>query len=360
MSLYRFVTFAIAASTLLGLSVSANLYQPCLNPSVRLEWRSMPAEERAEWLAAVKCLNNVDYYPHNSSLVPTFNTTFAQIPPVNPNSSYFDDWSYIHMDLNHIIHFTGQFLPWHRAFIKDFDTSLREKCGYTGHQPYWDWTKDASDFENSAIFDPDPVSGLGGWGDPNDDYQITSGAFATDFPLTYPSPHRLRRQYTPDIPGTNGTTVHLADLFTPESQQALIEGYVADFIHFQQHLEGGSHGAIHRIVGADLLGTCPSTAPSDCVPGPKWSPNDPLFQLHHGMVDKVWYDWQHAHPANFWSFDGGATPEVNGFIASPDFPNGAPPYVTFATPIPTDGIMNNYTIWELIDTRNERLCYIYE
>jgi tyrosinase len=94
------------------------------------------------------------------------------------------------------------------------------------------------------------------------------------------------------------------------------------------------------------------------------------------MVDKIWYDWQRAHPANFWSFDGGAVARVTNFIADPDFPNGAPPYVTvsgiptgsfieltllqFATPIPTDGIMDNYTIYELIDTRNERLCYIYE
>jgi tyrosinase len=109
---------------------------------------------------------------------------------------------------------------------------------------------DASNFENSDIWDPDSVSGLGGWGAPDDDYQITSGAFAADFPLVYPSSHRLRRQYTPYIPGPNGTNISLTDLFTPESQIALVNGYVADFIHFQQNLEGGSHGAIHRIVGA--------------------------------------------------------------------------------------------------------------
>jgi tyrosinase len=352
-----FVSLALVASTLLGQSVTANFYKPCLNPSVRREWRSMPREERAEWITAVKCLNTL---PHNSSLVPTFNTTYAQIPPVNPDSTYLDDWSYIHMDLNPVIHFTAHFLPWHRAFIKDFDTALRQKCGYTGHQPYWDWTKDAADFEHSDIWDPDPESGLGGWGTADNDYQITTGAFATDYPLVYPSPHTLRRQYTPIIPGQNGTNVTLATLFTPDSQKALITGYKADYIHFQQHLEFGSHGAIHRIVGADLLGTCPANAPPDCVGGPKWSPNEPMFQLHHAMVDKVWYDWQHAHEENFWSFDGGSVPRVTNFIADPDFPNGAPPLVTFATPIATDGIMNNYTIYELMDTRNDRLCYIYE
>jgi hypothetical protein len=44
------------------------------------------------------------------------------------------------------------------------------------------------------------------------------------------------------------------------------------------------------------------------------------------MVDKLWYDWQHAHPNNFWSFGGGA-------VATDDesFPTGAPPYVNVRT-----------------------------
>ena len=46
------------------------------------------------------------------------------------------------------------------------------------------------------------------------------------------------------------------------------------------------------------------------------------------MIDKVWYEWQHANPANFWSFDGGSVARVKDFTADPAFPNGAPPYVT--------------------------------
>jgi len=354
MFLHRFVNLAVAASVLLALSVTA---APCENPSIRREWRSMPREERAQWIAAVKCLNKL---PHNPALVQTYNTTYTQIPPLNPDSSYLDDWTYIHMDLNPAIHFTGLFLPWHRAFIKDFDSALRQKCNYKGSQPYWDWTKDASDFGNSSIFDPDPESGFGGWGDPDNDWQVTTGAFAKDFPITYPSPHSLRRQYQPIINGTNGTLVTLANLFTPESQAALVNGFVGDFIHFQGGLEGSSHGAIHRIVGGDLQGACPANSLPGCIPGAKWSTNDPLFQLHHGMVDKLWYDWQNANPANYWSFAGGSVARVTNFVADPEFPNGAPPLVTFETPTPSDFIMANWTIYELIDTKSERLCYIYE
>jgi len=39
------------------------------------------------------------------------------------------------------IHGTGYFLPWHRLYVQTFENALRSKCGYTGVQPYWDWTQ---------------------------------------------------------------------------------------------------------------------------------------------------------------------------------------------------------------------------
>ena len=104
---------------------------------------------------------------------------------------------------------------------------------------------DASDFENSTFWDSDPTSGIGGWGDPNNDYEITSGGFANDFPVSYPSPHELRRRYTPTFPGFPD----LVTLITPESQEAIINGSVGDFIGFQAALAVGSHAAVHLMVG---------------------------------------------------------------------------------------------------------------
>ena len=111
---------------------------------------------------------------------------------------------------------------------------------------------DAPNFENSTFWDPDTTSGIGGWGDPNQDYQVTNGGFATDFPLSYPSPHRFSRRYTPTIPNRPGP---MTDLFTYESQLAMVNGFVGDFIGFQTSIESGSHGAVHRIVGGcvDIL-----------------------------------------------------------------------------------------------------------
>jgi len=342
----------------------------CTNPRVRREWRSLSETERGDWLAAVKCLGKT---PHKPSLTPTFNTTVTQIPPVNASSSHYDDFVYIHMDLNQLIHYTGLFLPWHRAYVSDFEAAMRTECNYQGTWPYWDWRQDASpNFPNSTIFDGSPTSGFGGWGDPDDDYQISTGALADDFEIAYPVPHRIRRNYTvnfsyfPDFLG-DGTPPPQEDLwnyFTPASQEALIKGYVGDFRGFQAHFESynnGSHGAVHLTVGADLFGSCPQgLAPPVCVPGQKWSPNDPLFMMHHTMIDKIWYDWQHANPENFWSYFGGSVSSHSKPGLYAEFPTGAPPFLNLGTSMPTDGILKNTTIFQVMDTKNERLCYVYE
>ena len=105
---------------------------------------------------------------------------------------------------------------------------------------------DASpDFANATIFDDSPTSGFGGWGDPLNDYQITTGAFADNFEVVYPVPHRLRRNYTtrsvnpdPFGDGTPPAPDSFWNYFTPASQEALIRGYVGDFEGFQTRLEG--------------------------------------------------------------------------------------------------------------------------
>jgi len=350
-----FVKLALATSILLGQSVAAAGSKGCQKPVVRREWRKLKPTERADWIDAVKCLGTM---PHNASLVPTFNTTYSVIGPINETSSYFDDWVYVHMDLNPMIHRSAYFLPWHRAYVKDFEGALRDHCGYKGVQPYWDWTLDANEnFANSSFWDPDLKSGIGGWGDPNNDYQISDGGFH-DFIVSYPAPNRVRRQYGPIVPDW---PIPLYETFTPESQLKMVNDYVGTFIGFQAFFQANSHANVHRIVGGDIQGSCPANAPAGCQLGTKWSPNDPLFILHHSMIDKLWYDWQHANPENYWSFGGGATALTRDFEpGNPLYPVGAPPFMNFSSPIPTDGILNDWTMYELMDTQNQRLCYVYE
>lgn len=117
---------------------------------------------------------------------------------------------------------------------------------------------DADNFYNSSIFDPDPDSGFGGWGDPQDDFQITTGAFASDFERPYPVPHRLRRNYTLFSTATGfgpPITDPLNTFFTPERIEVMVDGFPGDFVSFQALFEGGhgSHGAVHQIVGGCVV-----------------------------------------------------------------------------------------------------------
>ncbi|MFN7971266.1 MAG: tyrosinase family protein [Acidobacteriota bacterium] len=59
-----------------------------------------------------------------------------------------------------------------------------------------------------------------------------------------------------------------------------------DFSSFQRALNA-IHGQVHIWVGGDMA--------------TGGSPADPVFWLHHAMVDKLWADWQRANPGS--SFD---------------------------------------------------------
>lgn len=128
--------------------------------------------------------------------------------------------------------------------------------------------------------------GLGTWGDPNDDIQISTGGLK-DIMLAYPSgPHRIRRNFTlyfpQDFPIPSGVprpdpTLMVNTTFTSDIVNTLVSSYTGDYVGFQASLEGGPHPGPHFILGGDMGGTCPfGTGPPECVIGPKWSPNGEL------------------------------------------------------------------------------------
>lgn len=54
------------------------------------------------------------------------------------------------------------FLSWHRYYTWAYETALRDECGYTGYQPYWDWSSSAT-LEEHPLFDGSETS-IGGNG----------------------------------------------------------------------------------------------------------------------------------------------------------------------------------------------------
>ncbi|KII86645.1 hypothetical protein PLICRDRAFT_30890 [Plicaturopsis crispa FD-325 SS-3] len=338
----------------------------CTNPAVRKEWRSLTDDERAEWIRAVKCLTT---FPHTSALAPSVPLSVSQIPIVNASGSYLDDFVYVHMDLNTRIHFTGFFLPWHRFYVSSYEAALKEKCSFTGTSPYWNWSMDASSFYESSMFkEADTTSGMGGWGNLSDDTQISTGGFASGYDLSYPSFHRLRRNYTLE-PWADVTSDLFPDpdkmantSFTISEMTKLITGYKGDFKGFQTYFEApeGAHSMVHEIMGGDLGGQCPENAPANCTAGPTWSANEPLFWLHHAMVDKVWYDWQNYDSANSNAFEGGSVQMLANETVYSMYPNGAPPALTLNSTMPSDGMWDETSISNVMNTTGGYLCYVYE
>jgi len=209
---------------------------------------------------------------------------------------------------------------------------------------------------------------LGGWGNPDADFAVPNGGFHT-LPLSYPVPHHVRRNFSllafergPPNPLFPDPTKMANTSFTASVIKAILKTPDGDYKGFQTALEApeGPHIAIHGIVGGDLSGSCPQNAPSNCAPGPTWSSNEPLFFMHHAMIDKIWYDWQIRNPVNVKSFFGGSVASFESLDAYNQYPNGGPPFLGLDSTIPADGIFQEVTIGDVVNTTGGYLCYVYE
>ncbi|KAF7371572.1 Di-copper centre-containing protein [Mycena venus] len=379
--MHQGMQFPIVSLTMffpLGTVLSASLFllsipvaeAICVKPAVRREWRTLSVAELTEWIDAVKCLVNL---PHDTALTPTVKRSISNIPPINSSSSYYDDFVYMHMGL----------LFFCVAISTLPSLTLRPECRLE-HKDSLHWPvspvapvpvlEDSKDVFNSVMFrDSNPISGLGGWGDPSNDIRVPDGAFSnkSSFRLTYPSPHTLRRNWTMQpylnwpLDGFMTEADDQLDMnatFTPAERDKLVNGFVGDYKGFQSYFEGynGSHGAVHLMVGGDLWGQCPGDAPPDCVGGPTFSPNEPLFWLHHGMVHKMWFDWQNKHPSNKKAFFGGSVQALDNSTYYHEFPNGAGPFYNISSTMPSDGLFPPPKISDVLSTTDGMLCYVYE
>ncbi|KAF8857631.1 Di-copper centre-containing protein [Acephala macrosclerotiorum] len=359
MSTCRLVTFVACISQVLA---------ACSSIEIRKEWRSFTTDEQAAWIDAVKCMAQL---PHNDSLVATVGE-FAAIANITSDSSYYDDYAYVHSDLNPTIHFTGLFFPFHRYYVWSYTQALKNDCGYTGVAPYWNWTIDATNVEASTIWSDDTSYGLGqAVGVSSNDYVVGTGGFASDFTLAYPSSHGLRRNFTLEPYAAFADSSFFPDpdidanaTFTAEKINGLIANYTGDFKGFQKYMEGfeGPHGAVHEILGGDLAGYCPENANEACFeaePSPTFSANEPMFWMHHAMVDRIWWLWQNRDASNLYAFEGGS---VQNITAYDEYPNGTPPWLSLESVLPTDGILMpaQTTLNDVWITEGDLLCYTYD
>lgn len=117
------------------------------DPSSRRSTLSLT--DRAAFITAIHCLN--------------------ALPARTPQSTapgartLYDDFIVAHILQTPFVHASGLFLPFHRHLLHLFADALRDRCGYSGPLPYWDWTTSYADPRTAAVFDGGPHS-LGGNG----------------------------------------------------------------------------------------------------------------------------------------------------------------------------------------------------
>jgi tyrosinase len=186
------------------------------------------------------------------------------------------------------------FLTWHRSYIYAFEKALSSALKWKRGDdkleltmPYWDWTAfntathatnglpkvlNAATYVNAAGATVDNPLAKG-----PSLYRTVSQGLTGDQAFT----HRYTRRLRGDIPVLRG------DVATYLSNPS--------FSSFSDDFNFGAHGTIHGDVGG-------SDAASP-LPGRRGDMSaaisaayDPIFWLHHGMVDKVWFDWQTLHP----------------------------------------------------------------
>ncbi|TEA18662.1 Tyrosinase-like protein orsC [Colletotrichum sidae] len=280
------------------------------NVRIRREWGDLSREDRLEYIKAVQCLQSKPA-----------RTPGSEAPGARTR---FDDFVATHINQTLVIHYTGNFLSWHRYFTWLYEEALRTECGFKGTQPYWDWTKTAATgMESSPIFDGSDTSmsgnglfvpnrsdivlggqnglppvvlpaGTGGsclLSGPFKYMMVNLGPAALDLPggisqsnprgpLSY-NPRCLRRDLTTAVNRQYANiTAVLSNILEPQN--------VEDFQMQMQGVPGsgniGIHGGGHYALGGD--------------PGRDvyTSPGDPAFYLHHGMIDRVWWMWQMLSP----------------------------------------------------------------
>ncbi|KAI1076040.1 Di-copper centre-containing protein [Whalleya microplaca] len=223
----------------------------CTKPSQRIPWTNLTSTEKSDYIHADLCLMSA--------------------PPKNglPGAqSRWDELQYVHITQASYIHGVGAFLPFHRYFVTIHEHLLRDECGYNGPTPYWDEPLDVGNLSASALWDTE--LGFGGDG-AGEDRCIADGPFAN-----------ATLHFNMDLSKTEVCiTRRFSERAFSGAERQNVDTCLAQggFEDAWNCLEGAPHGAGHGGVSGTMV-------------NPLLSPGDPVFYLHHGYLDKLFWDWQ--------------------------------------------------------------------
>jgi tyrosinase len=254
----------------LSLLAATGTLAECNKPTVRRDWRSLTDAERTHFIDVQQQL-------------------WRQEPDPDTGLSVYDvNFTTVHRDNTPFAHQVAAFLPWHRRFLRDYETALRTIDPEIS-LPYWNWAADNTRLNESAIWG-DKYFGADGADDDNHFVQIGRYANWTlklGGDLSDPNvnkEHFLRRIWTrgisaprqpgqaPAVPNEDEIAGNITEVGT-------------DFDAFRRWFEP-HHGTIHQGVGGFSMEI------NGDMTAVENSPNEPVFWLHHAFVDRTWWQFQ--------------------------------------------------------------------
>jgi tyrosinase len=248
--------------------------------------------------------------------------TPSRLPPSSGSPSRYDDYVWMHLESMKTMtdtapgwaHEGPAFPAWHRYYLWQLELDLRS-VDPSVSLPYWDWTtaNSAGDGAGSPWTD----DFLGGTGDPDQGFEVSSGAFAGDrgqwvialFDDDSGEPRNpnLRRglaqnSSATELPSAAHVTACLEEKVYYSAPWRAFDHLMSakrkvTQPSFSNRMEGWyGAGSIHNRVHLWVSGLF-SDNPTDAG-SMFWgsSPNDPAFFLHHCNIDRLWAQWQKMHP----------------------------------------------------------------
>ncbi|KAJ3275268.1 hypothetical protein HDV01_000995 [Terramyces sp. JEL0728] len=255
------ISALLFAVQVLSVQVSS---QTCSNPVKHVEWRELTSQQQTNYANAINCLLGKP-------------SKMSRLLRIN---SALEDLAYVHNYDAANIHNTAQFFAWHRALVAILAYTLNDRCGYTDPIPFWDWSADSQAPDASSIWNTfGKASNYNG-------NCFADGAFA-NLIVQFGGQHCVTRGFVSAAQSTSGMGVTsgaiYGAMYSPE-QLAPIMNY-PDFGSFHGWMEGLPHNNIHMGIGGEMG-------------NPSISPNDPIFYMHHGNLDRLYYQWQNMDPPN--------------------------------------------------------------
>ena len=167
-----------------------------------------------------------------------------------------------------IAHGTPFFLPWHRAYLYRFERALRDQVP-NAMLAWWDWRTPAGQ--------PGQIPRV---------LTVARGPDGRANPLRSAAVPKLAIQQGGQLGRSLGTPTRRAPstfdpLPTPQQINELLA--ISDFNTFNEELDS-LHGGVHMWIGGHM-----SQIP--------YAAYDPIFWLHHTMIDRIWRMWQSKHNA---------------------------------------------------------------